>query len=124
KINHNENRNCERSNARMENFTFYNPTKLVFGRGQLEALPTLIPEDVKRVLVVYGGGSIKRNGIYANVMKKLNDNDFEVFEFSGIEPNPRVSTVNKAADFCKEHEIEFLLAVGGGSVIDATKTIA
>lgn len=108
----------------MENFTFYNPTKLVFGRGQLEALSTLIPEDVKRVLVVYGGGSIKRNGIYANVMKKLNDNDFEVFEFSGIEPNPRVSTVNKAADFCKENEIEFLLAVGGGSVIDATKTIA
>ncbi|MGM8216509.1 iron-containing alcohol dehydrogenase [Bacillaceae bacterium W0354] len=108
----------------MENFTFHNPTKLIFGRGQLESLPTLIPEGVKRVLVVYGGGSIKRNGIYMNVMKKLKDHGFETYEIGGVEPNPRVSTVNKGADLCKEHQIDFLLAVGGGSVIDATKTMA
>ncbi|GEL77912.1 iron-containing alcohol dehydrogenase [Tenuibacillus multivorans] len=108
----------------MDNFTFYNPTKLVFGRGQLESLPSLMPEGVKRVLIVYGGGSIKRNGIFANTEKKLTDNGYEVFEFGGVEPNPRISTVNNGADFCKEHNIDFLLAVGGGSVIDCTKTMA
>ncbi|SEQ86859.1 iron-containing alcohol dehydrogenase [Piscibacillus halophilus] len=108
----------------MENFTFHNPTKLVFGRGQLENLPHLIPDGVKRVLIVYGGGSIKRNGIFANVQKKLQDNGYEAFEFGGVEPNSRLSTVNKGADYCKEHNIDFLLAVGGGSVIDCTKTIA
>ncbi|WP_188206566.1 iron-containing alcohol dehydrogenase [Alkalibacillus aidingensis] len=108
----------------MENFTFHNPTKLVFGRGQLEQLPNLIPAGVKRVLVIYGGGSIKRNGIYTNVMKKLNDNGYEAYELSGVEPNPRLSTVNRGADLCKQHEIDFLLAVGGGSVIDCAKTIA
>ncbi|MGP4072984.1 iron-containing alcohol dehydrogenase [Piscibacillus sp. B03] len=108
----------------MENFTFHNPTKLVFGRGQLESLPNLIPDGVNKVLIVYGGGSIKRNGIFANVQKKLQDNGYETFEFGGVEPNPRLATVNKGADFCKENNIDFLLAVGGGSVIDATKTIA
>lgn len=108
----------------MESFTYYNPTKLVFGKGQLEKLPSLIPEGVTKVLVVYGGGSIKRNGIYMSVMKKLKDHMYGVFEFGGVEPNPRVSTVNKAADLCKNEGIDFLLAVGGGSVIDATKTIA
>lgn len=109
---------------KMESFTYYNPTKLVFGKGQLEKLPSLIPEGVTKVLVVYGGGSIKRNGIYMSVMKKLKDHMYGVFEFGGVEPNPRVSTVNKAADLCKNEGIDFLLAVGGGSVIDATKTIA
>lgn len=69
----------------MENFQFYNPVQLVFGRGQLEKLPNLIPDGVERVLVVYGGGSIKRNGIYTNVMKKLEN--YEVFELGGVEPN-------------------------------------
>ncbi|TFB13782.1 iron-containing alcohol dehydrogenase [Filobacillus milosensis] len=108
----------------MENFIYYNPTKLVFGRGQLENLDNLMPEGVKRVLITYGGGSVKRNGIFANVQKKLNDLGYEVLEFGGIEPNPRLSTVNKGAQFCKDNEIDFLLAVGGGSVIDCTKTIA
>ncbi|MET3683627.1 alcohol dehydrogenase YqhD (iron-dependent ADH family) [Alkalibacillus flavidus] len=108
----------------MENFIFHNPTKLVFGRGQLEQLPSLIPEGVKRVLVTYGGGSIKRNGIYTNVMKKLSDNGYETFELGGIEPNPRLATVNKGADLCKENDVDFVLAVGGGSVIDGSKTIA
>ncbi|MDQ0352930.1 alcohol dehydrogenase YqhD (iron-dependent ADH family) [Alkalibacillus filiformis] len=108
----------------MENFIFHNPTKLVFGRGQLEQLPSLIPEGVKRVLVTYGGGSIKRNGIYTNIMKKLTDNGYEPFELGGVEPNPRLTTVNQGADLCKENDIDFILAVGGGSVIDAAKTIA
>ncbi|PKR78126.1 NADH-dependent alcohol dehydrogenase [Halalkalibacillus sediminis] len=108
----------------MENFTFYNPTKLVFGRGQLESLPKLIPDGVKNVLIVFGGGSIKRNGIHSNVTKKLQNNGYETFDFGGVEPNPRLATVNKGAQFCKDNNIDFLLAVGGGSVIDATKTIA
>ncbi|NIK12148.1 iron-containing alcohol dehydrogenase [Alkalibacillus almallahensis] len=108
----------------MENFTFYNPTKLVFGRGQTEQLPFLIPEGVKRILVTYGGGSIKRNGIYTNVMKKLSDNGYETFELSGIDPNPRLTTVNEGADLCKQEDIDFILAIGGGSVIDCSKTIA
>lgn len=106
----------------MENFQFYNPVQLVFGRGQLEKLPNLIPDGVERVLVVYGGGSIKRNGIYTNVMKKLEN--YEVFELGGVEPNPRITTVNRGADLCKQHNIDFILAVGGGSVIDCTKSIA
>lgn len=108
----------------MKNFVFYNPTKLVFGRGQLEQLPDLIPDHVHKILLVYGGGSIKKNGIYDNVMEKLKERDLEVHELPGVEPNPRISTVRKGADICKKENIDFLLAVGGGSVIDCTKTIA
>ncbi|WP_027964371.1 iron-containing alcohol dehydrogenase [Halalkalibacillus halophilus] len=108
----------------MENFTFHNPTKLVFGRGQLETLPTLIPENVERVLVVYGGGSIKRNGIYDSTVKLLQDHGYATYDLAGVEPNPRLKTVQKGADLCKNENIDFVLAVGGGSVIDASKTIA
>ncbi|TCT15098.1 hypothetical protein EDD68_1389 [Melghiribacillus thermohalophilus] len=108
----------------MKNFVYYNPTKLVFGRNQLDQLPQLIPDDVHRVLLVYGGGSIKKNGIYENVLEKLKERSLNVFELSGVEPNPRISTVRKGADICKKEHIDFLLAVGGGSVIDCTKTIA
>jgi alcohol dehydrogenase len=108
----------------MENFTYQNPTKLIFGKGQVEQLKTEIPQYGKKVLLVYGGGSIKRNGLYDNVMKQLNDIGAEVFELSGVEPNPRLSTAHKGIDICKTEGIEFLLAVGGGSVIDCTKAIA
>ncbi|SFI26141.1 MULTISPECIES: iron-containing alcohol dehydrogenase [unclassified Bacillus (in: firmicutes)] len=108
----------------MQNFVFRNPTKLIFGKGQLEQLKLEIPQYGKKVLLVYGGGSIKQNGIYDNVISMLKEIDAEVFELSGVEPNPRLSTVNKGIQICKENDIEFILAVGGGSVIDCTKAIA
>ena len=108
----------------MNNFTFQNPTKLIFGKGQLEALKTEVPQYGKRVLVVYGGGSIKKNGVYDSVMNTLNEIGAEVFELSGVEPNPRLTTVHKGVDICKENDIDFILAVGGGSVIDCTKAIS
>ncbi|PEM26579.1 iron-containing alcohol dehydrogenase [Bacillus wiedmannii] len=108
----------------MQNFVFRNPTKLIFGKGQLEQLKTEIPQFGKKVLLVYGGGSIKRNGVYDNVLSILKDINAEVFELTGVEPNPRVSTVKKGIQICKENGVEFILAVGGGSVIDCTKAIA
>jgi alcohol dehydrogenase len=108
----------------MDNFTFWNPTKLIFGKDQLEQLKTEVPKYGQKVLVVYGGGSIKRNGLYDNVMTLLNDLGAEVYELAGVEPNPRLATVHKGVKICKEEGIEFLLAVGGGSVIDCTKLIA
>ncbi|WP_102028508.1 iron-containing alcohol dehydrogenase [Salirhabdus sp. Marseille-P4669] len=108
----------------MKNFMFYNPTKLVFGKGELEKLPTLIPAEVQKVLVVYGGGSIKKNGIYEQVLQYLKSRNIDVLELSGVEPNPRLTTVIKGADICKQENVDFLLAVGGGSVIDCTKTIS
>lgn len=108
----------------MDNFTFWNPTKLIFGKDQLKELKNEIPQYGKKVLLVYGGGSIKRNGLYDSVLNHLNEIDAQVFELSGVEPNPRLSTVHKGVQICKEEGIEFLLAVGGGSVIDCTKAIA
>jgi len=108
----------------VRNFTFWNPTKLIFGRGQLEQLKTEIPKYGNKILLVYGGGSIKRNGLYEKVLKELAEIGAEVYELSGVEPNPRISTVRKGVDICKKENIEFLLAVGGGSVIDCTKAIA
>lgn len=108
----------------MQNFTFYNPTKLIFGKGQLEQLKNEVPKYGQKVLVVYGGGSIKRSGLYNQVMDLLNELGAEVHELSGVEPNPRLTTVQKGIDICKEHNVDVLLAVGGGSVIDCTKAIA
>jgi len=109
---------------RVENFVFYNPTKLIFGKGQLSQLKSQLANFGKKVLVVYGGGSIKRNGLYDNVMNVLRENGNEVFELSGVEPNPRLTSVQRGVDICKTEQIDFLLAVGGGSVIDCTKAIA
>ncbi|PAD66298.1 NADH-dependent alcohol dehydrogenase [Bacillus sp. 7586-K] len=108
----------------MDNFTYYNPTKLIFGKGQVEQLATEVPSYGNRVLLVYGGGSIKRNGLYDQVVNILKDKQIEIFELSGVEPNPRLSTVQRGVDICKNENIDFLLAVGGGSVIDCTKAIA
>ncbi|GAA0421603.1 MAG: iron-containing alcohol dehydrogenase [Bacillota bacterium] len=108
----------------MENFTYHNPTKLIFGKGQLDKLPEEIQPYGKKVLIVYGGGSIKRNGIYDNVLTKLNEFHAEVYELAGVEPNPRISTVRKGVAICKKEGIDFLLAIGGGSTIDCTKAIA
>ncbi len=105
----------------MNNFTFYNPTRIHFGVGQIEKIKSEIPAD-SRVLVIYGGGSIKTNGVYEQVSSALVE--YKWFEFSGIEPNPLYDTAMKALDVIKQHKIDYLLAVGGGSVIDATKFIA
>lgn len=108
----------------MDNFTFYNPTKLIFGKGQLETLPQEIEAYGKNVLLVYGGGSIKRSGLYDDVINTLHKAGAKVTELAGVEPNPRLSTVRKGIELCTENQIDFLLAVGGGSVIDCTKAIA
>lgn len=108
----------------MQNFTFWNPTKLIFGKGQLEQLKQEIPHYGKKVLVVYGGGSIKRSGLYDKVINLLNEIDAQVFELPGVEPNPRITTARKGVEICKSEGIDVLLAVGGGSVIDCTKLIA
>ncbi|MES2825258.1 MAG: iron-containing alcohol dehydrogenase [Pseudomonadota bacterium] len=105
----------------MNNFTFHNPTKIIFGEGQIGALSDLIPNNA-RILLTYGGGSIKKNGVYDQVITALKGKTF--FEFSGIEPNPHYETVLEAVALVKEKKIDFLLAVGGGSVVDATKLIA
>ena len=105
----------------MNNFIYHNPTKLVFGKGQIARLPKLIPAD-KRIMITFGGGSVKSNGVYDQVVRALEGRDF--VEFWGIEPNPSVETLRKAIALGKEQKVDFLLAVGGGSVIDGTKLIA
>ncbi|WP_166238607.1 iron-containing alcohol dehydrogenase [Paenibacillus turpanensis] len=108
----------------MNTFVYYNPTRLYFGSGSLEQLTNLVPQYGTNVLVVYGGGSIKKNGVYDRVIQQLAGVNAKVHELSGVEPNPRLSTVNKGIDICKKENIELILAVGGGSVIDCTKAIA
>lgn len=105
----------------MLNFELYNPTKLVFGKGQIEKLPTLIPANSK-ILLAYGGGSIFKNGVHEQVRKSLEG--FEIIEFGGIEANPHFETLMKAVAIIKEEKIDFILAVGGGSVIDGVKFIS
>ncbi|GEA59296.1 iron-containing alcohol dehydrogenase [Vibrio comitans] len=102
-------------------FSYSNPTNIFFGQGQIAAINTVIPADSK-VLVVYGGGSIKKNGVYDQVAQALEGYQWQ--EFSGVEPNPTVETLNKAVEIVKAEGINYLLAVGGGSVIDGTKYIA
>tara|TARA_R110001583_G_scaffold45974_2_gene144467 strand:- start:791 stop:1948 length:1158 start_codon:yes stop_codon:yes gene_type:complete len=105
----------------MLNFSFQNTTQIIFGEGQIAALKKQIPSDAK-VLMTYGGGSIKSNGVYDQVTAALSEHTF--FEFSGIEPNPSYDTLMKAQDIIKENNIDFILAVGGGSVVDGSKFIA
>lgn len=110
--------------AFMNNFSFHNPTKIVFGRGTVSQLGELLKPYGKRVLLVYGGGSIKRNGLYDQVVSQLQGVGAEVRELPGVEPNPRLSSVHRGIEICREHGVEFILGVGGGSVIDAAKAIA
>jgi NADP-dependent alcohol dehydrogenase len=105
----------------MLNFELYNPTNLVFGKGQIEKLSTLVPKGAK-ILLAYGGGSIFKNGIHEQVINNLKG--FEIVEFSGIEANPQFETLMKAVAVVKEKNIDFILAVGGGSVIDGVKFIS
>ncbi len=105
----------------MNNFSFVNPTKIIFGKGQISQLATEIPLD-KRVMITFGGGSVRTNGVYDQVKTALK-NHFTV-EFWGIEPNPDYETLLKAVIVAQESNIDFLLAVGGGSVLDGTKFIS
>lgn len=102
---------------------YFNPTKLLFGKGQLSQLPKEVLTYGKKVLLVYGGGSIKLNGVYDQVTNLLKEASIKWVELSGVEPNPRVTTVRKGIGICKEEKVDFVLAVGGGSVIDCTKAI-
>ena len=105
----------------MLNFELYNPTNYVFGKGQTEKLSKLVPARAK-ILLAYGGGSIFKNGVYDQVKAALAG--FEIVEFGGIEPNPRFETLMKAVEIVKSDNITFILAVGGGSVIDGVKFIS
>lgn len=107
----------------MNNFIYNIPTKVYFGEDQLGHLGEELSKYGTRVLLTYGGGSIKKTGLYDKVVAEVKKAGLELFELSGIEPNPRVSSVNKGADICKKEHIDVLLAVGGGSVIDCTKYI-
>jgi NADP-dependent alcohol dehydrogenase len=105
----------------MNNFELYNPVNYVFGKDQTQKLATLVPKNAK-VLIAYGGGSIFKNGVYDQVKAALQG--FEIVEFGGIEPNPRFETLMKAVQIIREQQITFILAVGGGSVIDGVKFIS
>ena len=108
----------------MNNFIYNIPTKVYFGENQLENLGKELRKFGRRVLLTYGGGSIKRIGLYDRVLEELRKAEMEVFELSGIEPNPRIESVRKGVEICKQEGIDVLLAVGGGSTIDATKFMA
>lgn len=105
----------------MLNFELYNPTNLIFGKGQIEKLSTLVPQGAK-ILLAYGGGSIFKNGVHEQVINNLKG--FDIVEFGGIEPNPHFETLMKAVEVIKAEKIDFILAVGGGSVIDGVKFIS
>lgn len=108
----------------MNNFIYDIPVKVYFGENQLEHLGEELSQYGKRVLLTYGGGSIKKNGLYEAIIKEMERAGLEWYELSGIEPNPRIDSVRKGAQMCKEHHIDVLLAVGGGSTLDATKWMA
>ncbi|MDY3867785.1 MAG: iron-containing alcohol dehydrogenase [Pyramidobacter sp.] len=108
----------------LQNFIYDIPTKVLFGPNQLSRLAPELSVYGKKVLLVYGGSSIKKIGLYDRVMAELTQGGFDVCELSGVEPNPRISSVRAGAAICKEHGVDIVLAVGGGSVIDAAKWIA
>ncbi len=105
----------------MNNFIFQNPTKLIFGKDTISNLANEIPTD-KKIMITFGGGSVKKNFVYSQVTEALKNHNY--IEFWGIEPNPTVETLRKAITLGKENNVDFLLAVGGGSVIDGTKLIS
>lgn len=105
----------------MNNFEFYNPVKIIFGKGQIASLPMAIGNR-KKIMMIYGGGSIKNNGIYDQVSSALKDHD--VIEFGGVSANPQYDKLMEAVEIARKENIDYLLAVGGGSVIDGTKFIS
>lgn len=105
----------------MRNFTFENPVKIIFGKNQISSINRFIPKE-SRLLLVYGKDSIKSNGIYEQVLQALMG--YNIFEFAGVEVNPEYATLIKAVELCKKEKIDYILAVGGGSVIDGVKFIS
>ena len=108
----------------MENFEFYSPTRIIFGRGTEEKVGELTKEYGTKVLLHYGGGSIKKYGLYDKVIKSLQDAGIDFIELGGVQPNPRLELVKEGIKICRENDIDFILAVGGGSVIDSAKAIS
>ncbi|WP_100333630.1 iron-containing alcohol dehydrogenase [Bacillus alkalisoli] len=108
----------------MNDFIFQNSTKIIFGKNTENQVGIETSQFSKKVLLHYGGGSIKKSGLYDKVIQKLQEQNIEVFELGGVKPNPRVSLVREGVSICKENDIAFILAVGGGSVIDSAKAIA
>lgn len=108
----------------MLNFQFYNPARIIFGKGEELNVGKYTAQYGKKVLLHYGGGSIKKNGLYDKVMTALKQENIEVVELGGVCPNPVLSLVRKGIDICKKENIDFILAVGGGSVIDSAKAIS
>lgn len=108
----------------MNNFNFHIPTEIYFGKGEVENLPKIIKKYGSKVLLTYGGGSIKKIGLYDKITSLLKENNIEFVELSGIEPNPRLSTVEKGVALCRENNVDLILPVGGGSTIDCSKVIA
>lgn len=107
----------------MRPFVFHNPTRLIFGKGKLSALKEEVSKYGKNVLLVYGGGSIKRSGLYDQVLSLLKEAGASVTELAGVEPNPRLSTVHKGVSLCREHSIDLILAVGGGASLTAPRRL-
>ncbi len=107
----------------MLNFTYYNPTQIAFGKGQISELDNLVPKNAK-VLVTFGGNSARKYGVLDKVIEELKKSDREIHEFGGIEANPQFDTLMKAVEIVRSKGVDFLLAVGGGSVMDGTKFIA
>ena len=104
----------------MVDFQFYNPCRILFGKDNESKLPELIRNlGGSRVLMHYGGGSIKKNGVYDKVTQALKDGGIEFYELGGVQPNPRLKLVREGIALCKEKNLDFILAVGGGSVIDS-----
>ena len=108
----------------INDFIYDIPVRIYFGRDQLKHLGAELKKYGTRVLMTYGGGSIKKMGLYDRVVTAIKDAGLGLFELSGIEPNPRIDSVRKGVQMCKTHNIDVLLAVGGGSTIDATKIMA
>lgn len=108
----------------LKNFNYSIPTKIFFGEGKIEVLGKEIKKYGTKILLAYGGGSIKKNGIYDEVIKILKDEDIQFWELGGIEPNPRIDSVREGIKICRENDIDLVLAVGGGSTIDCSKVIA
>ena len=108
----------------MENFTYCIPTKIYFGKGQIEKLRDIVSEYGKKVLLVYGGGSIKKIGLYDAVKRIVNDCGGSMTELCGVDPNPRIESVREGVQLCRENDIQLVLAVGGGSVLDCAKVVA
>ena len=108
----------------MKNFTFSIPTTVHFGQGQIQKLGAEMARRSSRLLMVYGGGSIRRNGVYDGAVEQLKSQNLFWTELGGVEPNPRISTVRRGVELCREHNLDGVLALGGGSVIDCAKAIA